>query len=272
MYAGGNPGGSAKEVHDNVHTVNENVRILYRNSTVNGSIQEHINNSLTLTYGVENAKKKGFFPKDFYAREYFRCLPCTTFDYIINFSGYSNFISLVYASQKDTKKLIWMHSDLYAERKRFVDGEKRFMVLDTIHALYDRLVSCAHSVMLVNRANLEQKKTKGKFSFAKNLMSDNRIKQCLQEDLWVKYKDSEYYSNNFTVADDGKSTISLTSAVEKGCISFVTMGRLSMEKNHENLILAFAKLYKDNPNVRLYILGDGPLRAELTALIKKHSK
>ncbi|MED4204488.1 CDP-glycerol glycerophosphotransferase family protein [Neobacillus mesonae] len=49
--------------------------------------------------------------------------------------------------------------------------------------------------------------------------------------------------------------------------NFITMGRLSPEKGQDNLIQAFARLHKDNNKTKLYILGEGPLRAELETLI-----
>jgi glycosyltransferase involved in cell wall biosynthesis len=49
------------------------------------------------------------------------------------------------------------------------------------------------------------------------------------------------------------------------------MGRLSMEKNHLAMIEAFKRLYDENQNVRLHILGEGPLKDEEERLIKKYS-
>ena len=47
---------------------------------------------------------------------------------------------------------------------------------------------------------------------------------------------------------------------------FVTMGRLSPEKNHENLIRAFQRVCQTHPESRLYIIGDGMLRTRLRRL------
>lgn len=51
-----------------------------------------------------------------------------------------------------------------------------------------------------------------------------------------------------------------------GSIHFVTSGRLSTEKNQQLIIRAFAQVYDQYPDVRLIIVGDGPLRNELTNL------
>ncbi|APB35496.1 CDP-glycerol glycerophosphotransferase family protein [Heyndrickxia coagulans] len=49
--------------------------------------------------------------------------------------------------------------------------------------------------------------------------------------------------------------------------NFVNMGRLSPEKAQANLISAFADFHKNHPKSKLYILGQGPLKTELQALI-----
>ncbi len=52
-----------------------------------------------------------------------------------------------------------------------------------------------------------------------------------------------------------------------GVVTFVTAGRLSPEKNHARLIRAFDLVHREHPGTRLVILGNGPLAAELDALV-----
>jgi len=49
--------------------------------------------------------------------------------------------------------------------------------------------------------------------------------------------------------------------------TFVTVGRLSQEKNHRRLIDAFARVHSKHPDIRLVILGGGPLEEELAGQI-----
>lgn len=49
---------------------------------------------------------------------------------------------------------------------------------------------------------------------------------------------------------------------------FLSAGRLSKEKNISLLIKAFADIAAENENIRLVILGDGPLKEEIEALIQ----
>jgi glycosyltransferase involved in cell wall biosynthesis len=54
-----------------------------------------------------------------------------------------------------------------------------------------------------------------------------------------------------------------------GPVAFVTVGRLSLQKGHDILIKAFAKVVADGLDVRLTIVGDGAAEAELAALIQR---
>ncbi|MFH1641602.1 MAG: glycosyltransferase [Nanoarchaeota archaeon] len=54
---------------------------------------------------------------------------------------------------------------------------------------------------------------------------------------------------------------------QKTTIKFVSVGRLIELKGHEYLIKAFHKLSKEFDNIRLEIIGEGPLKLKLTELI-----
>ena len=55
----------------------------------------------------------------------------------------------------------------------------------------------------------------------------------------------------------------------EGPARFVCVGRLSNEKGHRGLIEAFALVGRESPGVRLDLVGDGPLRGELEALVER---
>ncbi|WKB35006.1 glycosyltransferase [Terrilactibacillus sp. S3-3] len=52
-------------------------------------------------------------------------------------------------------------------------------------------------------------------------------------------------------------------------INFINIGRLEPEKDQEKLIYAFSEIIKVNKNIKLYLVGEGVLRSQLEALIKK---
>lgn len=56
-----------------------------------------------------------------------------------------------------------------------------------------------------------------------------------------------------------------------GSIRFLNVSRLFPVKGQKNLILGFKKFLDKSPGETLYIVGDGPLRDELTTLIKDNN-
>jgi glycosyltransferase involved in cell wall biosynthesis len=58
---------------------------------------------------------------------------------------------------------------------------------------------------------------------------------------------------------------------ELDCLNFITIGRLTKYKNHQNLILAFSMLLKKLPNATLTIIGDGEEKDFLYSLINQYN-
>jgi len=54
-----------------------------------------------------------------------------------------------------------------------------------------------------------------------------------------------------------------------GDVNFITIGRLSPEKDHEKLIYAFQRIVEAGQDVRLYIVGEGALEDELRVLVRE---
>lgn len=59
----------------------------------------------------------------------------------------------------------------------------------------------------------------------------------------------------------------LANEAPSGTVRFVCVGRLSSEKGHRGLLEAFRAVAERMPDVRLDLVGDGPLRGEVDALI-----
>ena len=70
-----------------------------------------------------------------------------------------------------------------------------------------------------------------------------------------------------TETPSGIITTQLFHPVDQNYFNFVTVARLSPEKNHLGLIQAFKLVHDNYPKTRLYIVGDGPIRLEVEQLI-----
>lgn len=75
-----------------------------------------------------------------------------------------------------------------------------------------------------------------------------------------------------TIKELSKNKISHHSEIfrDENLIKFITVGRLSASKNQKLLIESFSQLHQEIKNSILIIIGEGPLKNELKALVKQH--
>lgn len=187
-------------------------------------------------------------------REYQRMFGNTKFDYVIDFVGYSPLFSAVASQAKAQAKSIWQHNDMIADMNRMVKGKyvnkSRLEKVFQTYEAFDNIISCSKSVMEVNQKNFKKEYPKPSYRYAKNMIDLERIYRGIQE-------------------KDGQKIIVLDLVTQEKIeikeeeFLFVTMGRLSTEKNQKELIRAFAGLHTKGKEARLFIIGDGPLREEL---------
>ncbi|MBG6181911.1 CDP-glycerol glycerophosphotransferase family protein [Arthrobacter sp. CAN_A1] len=177
-----------------------------------------------------------------FAREFRRMFGSAQFDAVVCFEGYARFWAALFANAPgdNALKSIFLHNDMHSEwRHRFKYLESMFR----LYGEYDSLISVTKSVAEENR-----KKLSGMFD-----LDSDRFE----------------YSNNLVNADEtvalSKEPVPEDIETWMGNCSkvFVTAGRLSPEKDHAKLIASFAKVAEDNDQIKLIILGDGPLRVQL---------
>ncbi len=205
--------------------------------------------------------------------EYVRLLGNPHFDYIIDFSGYGVYFPLlatIGCKDKDTKKIMWQHSDMKSE---FTNTEKRELNntkidLDSIVANYehfDKIVSATKIISEINRDNLATNNTYDKFTYASNLLDKERF-DSLQHDTSCHVENETFYITHLKKESGFENITSFP--LKKNTVKFVTMGRCMPEKNHENIINALKRLNDEGIDSSLYIIGEGLLREHL----EKHAK
>lgn len=270
---------------EKIMSVNSQARVLVRPGGARKTLKEAILNNYYTQCGPRSSFIKKIFPKGVYKREFCRILGESRFDYIIDYEGYNIFFSTLCLMQPEARTCIWLHNDMVSEYN------VRFKWLKKIFAIYpqfDRIVSCSEQIMEVNRQNFADKVSKDKFYFAKNCVNFGQVLAGMEQGQILKAQDKHYYMvpsagkrivtekliplqpELFERLENGKIEIcnSKSVKIEDGITRFVSMGRLSPEKNQEVLIQAFARLVEDGYDAMLFILGEGPLHKKLTALIE----
>ncbi|MDJ0377197.1 glycosyltransferase [Cryobacterium sp. PH31-L1] len=194
-------------------------------------------------------RRKGASSAAFTA-EFTRCFGGSRFDHVVDFSGYGPFWAELLLHSPPAERSIWLHNDLAADAHRSIGGAKRMLrgLTDTFarYDRYDSLVSVSPALAEINSEALAAYAPRSKFTVAHNSVDVERILRGAAEP-----------APEMPATD--VETVDLT--------TFVTIGRLSPEKNQARLIRAFALVHARNPLTRLLIVGAGPLQADLTALI-----
>lgn len=211
------------------------------------------------------------FPIEFYRNEYKRCFGKIDFDYIVEFSGYSVFFACLYLSQKNPKKLIWLHSVMEQEYRRVDNGRHVFKrSFDSLYKLYkffDACVSVTKKTMQVNMSDFAAKGIKANHLWARNVfISKDEVQAKLSAYKKIKLGEVEYL---IATCDEGKSLVELVRWPQKSKTTFITVGRLADAKNTLSLVKAFSMLRKDYRNIELYLVGAGALENDIRKVIEE---
>lgn len=181
-----------------------------------------------------------------YSREFRRILGGKKYDAAISFSGYDQFwSSIFFINDFKMKKLVYLHNDMYSE---FICKYPSLARMFEIYSYADCLVSVSEQTNQLNKKNLSgwPMLKAEQFVYSENVINAENIFNQYLLDLEV-LGDSSFFNDEGPV--------------------FINIGRLSMEKDQRKLIMAFAEVSRWNPDAKLLILGDGPLRGDLEVLI-----
>ncbi|MCR3921614.1 MAG: CDP-glycerol glycerophosphotransferase family protein [Firmicutes bacterium] len=266
-----------QDVTENVAKIPAQVRVLARTAAYNATLTEDIRYQFVRTFGIGTPLLKKLFPQQLFAREFQRCFGDSRFDYIVDFSGYGPFFNYLMMQAQDAKRIIWQHNDLLRDKDRMVAGQEKayrerqtgIRAVFSLYEHYDKIVSCGKAIMEVNRKNLATSKTDHKFTYATNTTDFQRIITGLQQEASLELDGMPYLIQARVSDRSGMIQGDIIKLPIPTNINFVTMGRLSPEKNQQNLIKAFARVYQENPHCRLYIVGEGDLRPTLEKLIAR---
>lgn len=236
--------------HDRLHEIGkvpECVNILgYKGTPILDLEESWIKSKFDAFKNFNTKEMQEIYLHGFY-RDFMRNFGTKDFDAIINFEGYDKkWVSLFASVPKDKakRKIVYQHNDMLSECK------SRFPYLKCNFSLYDNfdsIVSVSEATRNHNRDNLssEFNISNDKFVFSDNVQNPNYVIDMAGADF-----EDEYIFSKETK-------------------TFITLGRMSPEKDHIKLINAFNMVHSENKNIQLIILGDGPLRNEIFALVKK---
>lgn len=178
---------------------------------------------------------------DMYKLEIRRMYGDVKFSNVIHFTGYEANKILVF-SAFDSNRIIYVHSDMLREKEEKGKRHVHTKTLEYAYETYDK-------VALVTKELIEPTsklaKTGDNFCVAENLVDYNKIiklsKRAIEPDD----------STEINVPLEKLEEILANQDVKK----FITIGRFSVEKNHKRLLKSFEKLYKEDQDIALVMIG-----------------
>lgn len=227
---------------DKLSSLSENIQLLGYVGLFSETLEQAwINNRFKQRNGRLSSEMHQLRTQAF-KREYLRLFGGATWDVCVNFEGYVPFWTSFFASTEVAQKTIYLHNEMHEEMR------VRFPYLRNVieqYMNYDRLISVSDSVHDANKHSLHNAFSidAGKFYKADNIIDGERIISMSKE-----------LCDTTILEWIGDSKL------------IVNAARLSPEKDHEKLLNAFARMRDSNPNSKLLILGDGPLREFLEGL------
>jgi CDP-glycerol glycerophosphotransferase (TagB/SpsB family)/glycosyltransferase involved in cell wall biosynthesis len=239
----------------------------------------------------------------FWRDEWQRMFGDARFDHLVDFSGYGCFAPFLFSATQARSKSIWLHNDMMADMQRETLGEKhledRLQAVFTTYRHFDHLVSVSPALCRINSTRLASYAPPEKFTYAVNTIDADRVLRGAGLTVeQVRARAAGHAVDTAPGPDDlatfdtrnigsavnallehfdvtellvearGRKRLGAT-ARRADLTTFVSVGRLSPEKNHARLIRAFAQVHHQHPACRLVILGGGLLEVELTELVDR---
>ncbi|GAA3607676.1 glycosyltransferase [Marihabitans asiaticum] len=283
---------SSAEVRATEAKVHPRVRVLPRIGGMLWSLRAGKERGQALHGGERSGEETPERVRHQFAHEWRRCFGLAEFDHIVDFSGYAAFWALLLQAGPASSHSIWLHNDLKADQMREVDGHRPHEAnLGSVFRTYrdfDHLVSVSEVLMEINRENLADMAPPERHTFARNTIDagyitrnapgDHSTVAPVTDDADVSVPARDLPAAVRALGDlhgaqalEGEveryRTISEVIPPAPGVRTFVTVGRLSPEKNHERLVRAFDLVHQVDPATRLVIIGGGPLEARLRDVV-----
>jgi CDP-glycerol glycerophosphotransferase (TagB/SpsB family)/glycosyltransferase involved in cell wall biosynthesis len=250
-----------------IAAIHPRVRHLPRTGGMNGSKVLHARRDRLQQRGLpaKVGQREALPAVSLFADEWTRTFGDARFDYIVDFSGYGPLWDFILLQGRAKAHSIWLHNDMYADARREVHGQQHlFKKLHSVFSTYrffDNLVSVSQELAGVNSRMLAGYARPEAFTHAHNTIDFRRIL-----DMAARPADDPTPREPDPAQPPPPPPYEFRPNAP-GEVTFVTVGRLSTEKNHERLIRAFAKVHADHPHTRLIVLGDGPLADHLADVV-----
>lgn len=160
------------------------------------------------------------------------------YDLSIDFNGYWPECALGAINLRSLNKVMWVHTDV--KTRLTLNRRYRFIWWSSFSKLahFNRFVAVSQGSA---EAFLEVSKVGVPVMVIPNILRPQTIHLLKNEMISLK--------------------------LDHSCTNLVSVGRLTSHKGFDDVILSFNQAFKHRPDLRLYIVGDGPYRSKIQQLV-----
>ena len=180
-----------------------------------------------------------------FKRETSRYFSDFQFDCVVDFSGYSPYWTEFLSHVSSQKRIVYQHSDMLAELEHPLRRQKHLTNVFNNYSRYDLIASVSAAIETVNARNLARYYGEAKSIALPNLMNFVELREKSQAPL------NEILSEDELIA------------LPKRGVCFISVSRLSPEKNLDVLLEALRLTRARGKDAYLIMVGDGPAKDEL---------
>lgn len=161
------------------------------------------------------------------------------YDVVIDFNGYSNYLSSLALKTRAKKKLMWVHND-YKEKKKYDKSFNLFYIF-----------------------------SKNKYKKFDNIVAVSEGAASSFEE--ITHVPCEYVIPNYIDIEEinRKKEENVEFYVDEECVNICFLGRLVSQKGLEGMLIKVRNILNNFKDFHLYIIGDGPLKDKLISEVEE---
>lgn len=260
------------EVERTLERLNPNINLIFPVERLNLTTWEQYKYKLFMNRGLNGIVKR-LSPQYIMKNEYNRLVGNVKFDKAIDFSGYNAYFGSILGFSDVKEKIVFLHSDMKKDKARIVKGKRPnwlpLQLMFSIYHYFDKIISVSETSHQANVANLGTKLgITDKMNYVGNVLGAERIKTLSEKYNEINMNNEIFLTDSFELKGD-VFNIKGIKKPSKNNVNFITLGRLSPEKNHVLLIRSFKLVLDKIPNSKLYIVGDGAEKGKLLQLVSE---
>ena len=249
------------------------VNVLFNTEVFGCTLSEHRRKTALERRGLRCERDT---PIAAYRRNMRRVLPDVVFDVAIDYHGYHPEPAATICFGADAgKRIIYMHNNLLRD---MAIKHPQLHAVFSLYPHFDRILCVSADSLQENRegAGAYIRKQFGcdisaKMDFTHNLIDPDAIKKSAREKPVIQRGDSFIYrvENTINTGQNARYTFEIPAPLADH-VNFITIGRLSPEKNHLRMIKAFRLLVEQHSHARLYLVGQGVMKDELGKAVQEY--